>query len=121
ACRLRPAAALRAGCGGGAFPAGTGFQWRDVTVDYAFENNPLATTHRAGLTLHFGATTEENRLAHQRAEDAKVEQRLAEGFRERQAAQGKGVMGRAGEARARGGYGEAAAPRAAGGTRRPRN
>ncbi len=100
--RLHPAAALRVGVRDGALTAGTGFQWRDLSVSYAFENNPLAEGHRAGITYRFGATTDESRLAHLRREDERVEARMNEAFRRRQSEQVAGLLENAAGARARG-------------------
>ncbi|HUK61857.1 MAG TPA: PorV/PorQ family protein, partial [Dongiaceae bacterium] len=100
--RVFPAAAIRFGVHHGTLTAGTGFQWRDLSLDYAFEDNALAPTHRAGVSFRFGATTGESRLAEERREDQRIEQRLAEGFRQRQADQVAGLVKTAADARARG-------------------
>jgi tetratricopeptide (TPR) repeat protein len=105
--RMAPAAALRVGLDDGTLTAGTGLGWHDLSVDYAFESNALSVAHRAGLTLRFGASTEESRLAHARREDALIERRLTEAFHQRQADQVAGLLERAGEARSRGDFDEA--------------
>ena len=83
---LRPlgGVALRAGFADAGASAGAGFRWRDITVDYAFHDGLLTTTHRAGVTLHFGATVSDSRLAAERAEDEAVQRRVGETFRLRQ-------------------------------------
>lgn len=105
--RFRPAAALRVGSNGGLLTAGTGIQWRQLSLDYAFEDNPIAPSHRVGLSFLFGATLEERRTNARRVEDAAVEQRLTDAFRQRQDAQIDGLLERAEQARAHGDYDEA--------------
>lgn len=102
--RLFPAAALRFGINDRVLTAGTGFKMGGLTLDYAFEDAPLAPAHRAGITLAFGATTSDSRLAHQRQEDAKVERRLAEAFRQRQAEQVADLIRRVADARDHGDF-----------------
>jgi tetratricopeptide (TPR) repeat protein len=99
-----PAASLRLGLDGGMLTAGTGVRWRDLVLDYAFEDNALEPAHRAGVTLRFGSTTDESRIAYRKREDANVERRLAEAFRQRQAEQVTELLKRATEARARGDF-----------------
>ncbi|MGH7724331.1 MAG: PorV/PorQ family protein, partial [Candidatus Eiseniibacteriota bacterium] len=105
--RLHPAAAMRLGMNDGMFTAGVGLQLRDVSVEYAFENQEIATSHRAGVRFQFGATTEESRLAELRREDEQVERRLAEAFQERQKEQVAGMLERANAAQVRGELDEA--------------
>ena len=100
--RAFPGAALRVGLNDGVITAGTGLKLHGVTLDYAFEDNPLSPSHRAGVTLQFGQTTSESRIAYRRNEDAKVESKLAEAFRQRQVEQVAELIKRATDARAHG-------------------
>lgn len=99
---IHPSAALRFGVNDGTLTAGAGLRWRDLAFEYAFENAPLSATHRAGLTLHFGQTTEASRLAHLHSEDEAIDRRLAQAFQEQQAERVAQLLTRAREARASG-------------------
>jgi tetratricopeptide (TPR) repeat protein len=79
--------ALRAGLNGSVFTAGSGLLWRNLSLDYTFEDNPIATAHRVGVSLRLGPTVDERRLAARRAEDEALERRLAEAFQQRQTRQ----------------------------------
>jgi len=97
-----PMFALRAGVNSGALTAGTGIHWGLATLDYAFEDAPLGATHRAGLTLHFGRTTAEARDAAVRADEERLQARLAEVDRARQEERSAALLARAATARSRG-------------------
>jgi tetratricopeptide (TPR) repeat protein len=58
--------------------------WRGWAVDYVFEDNELASIHRMGLSVHFGATVEERRLAAIREAEEALQARLAEEYDRRQ-------------------------------------
>ncbi len=88
----------------GKFTAGTGLKVHGVTLDYAFEDAPLAPAHRAGITMQFGSTTTDSRVAYRQGEDAKVEHRLAEAFRQRQDAQVADLLKRAADGQQSGDY-----------------
>jgi tetratricopeptide (TPR) repeat protein len=105
----RPVAALalRAGSDGGVLTAGAGVCWKDLTVEYAFRDNPIATEHRVGLTLGFGRTVEQSRGAARAAEDAALQRRLAEVSRARQDEQVAALLERAADARRQGFYDDA--------------
>ena len=75
--------AMRMGVNHGTLAAGTGIRWRDLTVDYMFEDNALESVHRIGLVLTFGPTTEESRLAHLVAEEEDLQSRLNQAFEQR--------------------------------------
>jgi tetratricopeptide (TPR) repeat protein len=105
--QLHAAAALRAGWSNGHLTAGTGLRWRDLALDYAFEDGTLASAHRVGVTFFFGSTVEQSRLAARRAEDEAIQRRLAEGFRQRQAEQVTALLRRAEEAMQAGRYDDA--------------
>jgi tetratricopeptide (TPR) repeat protein len=75
--------AMRMGVNHGTLAAGTGVRWRDLTVDYMFEDNALESVHRVGLVLTFGPTTEESRLAHLVAEEEDLQSRLNQAFERR--------------------------------------
>jgi tetratricopeptide (TPR) repeat protein len=64
--------ALRVGTNAGDLAAGAGVRWRDVTLDYTFEDNRLESVHRVGVGLAFGATTEESRRAAMAREEARL-------------------------------------------------
>lgn len=90
-----PVLALRGGSSGGTFTAGVGVRWRGVAVDYAFEDVELDDVHRVGVSIAFGASTADRRLAHERAEEETFRARLAESFATRQQEQVEELEGRA--------------------------
>jgi tetratricopeptide (TPR) repeat protein len=94
--------AVRAGAEGRGMAAGTSVRWHDVSIDYAFQDAPLAAEHRVGLSFQFGATVEASRATALRREDEALQHRLTKAFRERQTQQVAGLMARAREARGRG-------------------
>jgi len=100
--RPLPAAALLVGTRAGALTAGTTFRWHDLTVSYAFEDNPLGESHRAGIRYGFGLTTDASRERHRRREDERLEARLGDAFRSRQAEQVSGLLAQARAAREQG-------------------
>jgi len=77
---LQEMLALRLGLNAGDLAAGAGFVWRQVAVDYAFEDNTIASVHRIGVTVAFGPTIEESRLAAVEREEARLEAQLNEAF-----------------------------------------
>lgn len=85
--RVHPLLALRAGLRKGGMTAGTGVQWRDLSMDYAFESNPLGDVHRIGFTYSFGPTVSESRVAALRAEEEAVQERMNGAFQVRQGEQ----------------------------------
>ena len=101
-CRIGTALALRAGVNDGTLSAGTGLRWRDVTIDYAVQENPLATEHRVGLSYLFGASVDDSREAARQKEDELLERKLADAFRKRQDQQVAALLARAREDRAQG-------------------
>lgn len=105
--RLRGTLALRAGYDGLKTTAGTGIRWRDVSFDYAYENNRLEDVHRVGASFRYGMSVEESRLAAQRAVEAAIETRLAEEFERRQAEQISALVARVETARDERRYDEA--------------
>ena len=96
--RLHDLATLRGGLNGGMLTVGTGLRWGGVTLDYEFENNPLAAAHRLGVCVRMGRTVAESRLAARRAEDEALEKRMADVFQQRQAEQVQGLLEQAGAA-----------------------
>lgn len=110
--RVHPLLALRGGWNGDSFTAGAGVQWRGTSFDYAFEDNPIATVHRFGLTLGFGATVAERRDAARLAEETEFSRRLDELFASREAARLAELLDR-GEALLREGRRDEAADAAA--------
>lgn len=90
--RMHPLFALRGGMDNGMPTAGVGLAWHGVALDYLFADGSLGEVHRIGLSLRFGGTTEERRLAAMRAQEAKIEQRLAEAYQARQAERGEELL-----------------------------
>ncbi len=86
--RLLDLFALRVGVRDGLLTAGTQVSWRDLAVDYAFEDNVIEAVHRVGVSLRFGATVAERRLATETARELEVQARVARvvGEREQQRA-----------------------------------
>lgn len=105
--RFMNLAALRAGMNGDVLSAGTGMQWRNLSLDYTFENNPIATAHRVGVSLRLGPSVEEARVAARRAEDEALERRLSEVFQQRQARQIEELMQRGNKSRTSGQFDDA--------------
>jgi tetratricopeptide (TPR) repeat protein len=105
--RLHPMLALRAGVSNGSLTAGTGLRWRDLSVDYVYENHEVDPVHRLGLAYAFGPTVTESREAALRAEEEATQSRLAEAFQKRQAEQIASLLSRAEERRGEKRYDEA--------------
>lgn len=72
--------ALRAGLNQGRFVAGAGLYWREMGVDYQFEDHPTEFFHRFGVSLKFGRTRQEARRLAIAAEEAQLQQRLNAAF-----------------------------------------
>ncbi len=72
--------ALRLGWGYDRLGAGAGLRWRDLRVDYVFEDSPIEPVHRFGLSLRFGMDVHAQRQAALDAEDAALQKRLDEVF-----------------------------------------
>jgi len=102
-----PQFALRGGINHGALAAGVGFNWRDITIDYAFENASLEPVHRVEMSLGFGRSVQQSRAAALRADEDKLQARLDEAFQNRQSAQVASLLERAKERRAAGAFEEA--------------
>ncbi len=79
-----PALAVRVGTNQSRLVAGAGFHWRDIGVDYQFEDSPLEAIHRFGLSLKFGKSTEESRQIALATEEQELKQRLDEAFASKQ-------------------------------------
>jgi len=73
--------ALRAGSNDGMFTGGAGLRWRDVNVDYAFEDNVLATVHRFGVGIAFGPTAAARQQAALDRHQNELNAHLADAFR----------------------------------------
>jgi tetratricopeptide (TPR) repeat protein len=104
--RLHPLLALRGGASNGVLTAGTGVCWRDLAVDYAMEDAELGVVHRLGVSLTFGATTEENHLAHVRRQEEALQARLEEAYARRQQERVGELLSGAEKARASGRWDE---------------
>jgi tetratricopeptide (TPR) repeat protein len=105
--RPHPQLDLRAGLDDGGIRAGTALHLGQATVDYAFEDNPIGSGHRAGLTWRFGLPLDEQRAAFERAEEEKAQARFAEIYRSRQAERVAELVERARSERAAGRFDEA--------------
>jgi len=85
----REQAALRLGVLSGSLTAGLGLRWRDVVVDFAFEDHPLGSVKRIGVSFLHGAPVGEVReAALARAAEARrlqLERAFAESERARRA------------------------------------
>ncbi|HYJ31763.1 MAG TPA: hypothetical protein VE326_00955 [Candidatus Binatia bacterium] len=103
----RPYLSVRAGMNGDALTAGAGFRVRGIALDYAFEDRPYESIHRLGLAYAFGPTTAERRDAALRAEDEKLQARLAETFQRAQGEKIQALLARAEESRAAAAYPDA--------------
>ncbi|MFH1844932.1 MAG: PorV/PorQ family protein [bacterium] len=99
--------AFRGGLNDGHLTAGSGIRWRDVQVDYVFEDNELASVHRFGLGFKFGPSVMESRLAARRAEEEALQTRLAEAFEVRNRSRVEGLVAEARSARTERRYDEA--------------
>lgn len=105
--RVHPLVSLRTGLSAMGPTAGMRTSWRGMAIDYAFEDNDLASIHRVGLTVSFGATVEERRLAALHAEEEALQARLGEEFERKQAERTTTLMAQADEARSQSRYDDA--------------
>ena len=99
-----PLLSLRGGMTGRVGTAGAGIRWQSWSLDYAFENEALSPVHRVGLSYAFGPTVAEGRTASLRAEEERVQTRLAKAFQEVQSERVDQLLARAAEARSQGRY-----------------
>lgn len=106
--RPHPWFALRTGMNGGALTAGTALRVKNAEIEYAFEDQSIGPTHRAGLTFRFGPTVSDARANAARAEEDRLNARLAGIEKQRDAERLETLLGRADESRARGDLDEAA-------------
>jgi tetratricopeptide (TPR) repeat protein len=72
--------ALRAGLNQGRFVAGAGVYWREMGVDYQFEDHPTEFFHRFGVSLKFGKTRQEAQRLAVAAEEEQLQRRLNAAF-----------------------------------------
>jgi tetratricopeptide (TPR) repeat protein len=105
--RMHPMLAVRTGLDDGTLTAGTGLRWGRAALDYAFEDEPIGASHHVGLSYHFGSTVADAGAAAQRAEEERLERRLAELDRGRQSERLTTLLARAEEARQAGRYDDA--------------
>lgn len=94
--------ALRGGYGYGRLHAGAELRWRDLGVDYVFEDNALEAVHRVGVSFRFGADVNEHRQAAAQARDDALQAQLDSAFAERQRAQVEDLLAAATAAREEG-------------------
>jgi len=99
-----PLISLRAGWGAGSAVAGLGVRWRRATLDYAFEDAALSPIHRVGISLALGSSMAEQRAASLRAEEDRIQARLAEAFDRAQQERVDTLLAHAEEARGGGRY-----------------
>jgi tetratricopeptide (TPR) repeat protein len=92
---FHPMLTLRVGANDGMFTAGSGIGWRGVTLNYAYETNPLGNVHRMGLAFSFGPTVEQRRCAAIEARENELQARLAEAFEKRQNERISGLLAEA--------------------------
>jgi tetratricopeptide (TPR) repeat protein len=89
---------LRGGWNAGALAAGSGLQLGRIGLDYTFEDRPLGAAHRAAVTLRFGGSVSEARVAATQAEEERLRDRLVEFDRQRMAARTQELLTRAQDA-----------------------
>ena len=75
-------AALRLGLMAGALTAGFGVRWRDVSVDFAFEDNVLGSIKRIGVSLWHGRPVDEIRDAARARAEADRRRQIEAAFAE---------------------------------------
>ena len=75
-------AAVRVGLLAGSFTAGLGVRWRDVAVDFAFEDHRFGSVERIGLTLLHGPSVREMRDTALARAEAERRRRVAEVYAE---------------------------------------
>jgi len=92
---------VRMGVNDGMFTAGTGIKWKDIAVDYTFENNAIDPVNRVGISFSFGGTVEEGRLAAFEAEEKAIQTKLSAAFEQRQEERIRMLLQDADEARLR--------------------
>ncbi len=90
--QLEDMLALRVGSFAGTLTAGTSVRWRGLGVDYQFEDNPLGSIHRFGLSVAFGPTVAESEHAARLAESNALQSRLDAAFVKRTQNQADRVM-----------------------------
>ena len=78
--RLLGMLAVRAGSNAGDLAAGAGVRWRNLTVNYAFEDNPLESVHRFGVGVALGTSVTERRQAALQRQEEDLRQRLDRAF-----------------------------------------
>jgi tetratricopeptide (TPR) repeat protein len=78
----RDLAAVRVGLLAGSFTAGLGVRWRDVAVDFAFEDHRFGSVERIGLTLLHGPSVREMRDTALARAEAERRRRVAEVYAE---------------------------------------
>ena len=106
--RYRDLAALRLGTLHGNLTAGFGAAWRDYRVDVAFEDNPLGSITRFGVTVRRGVSVAEQRRTALRRREEERRRALEAAFRESQRRQLAELLDQAAAARDAGDYEEAA-------------
>ncbi len=75
-----PALAVRAGINQNRFVAGTGFGWRDIGIDYQFEDHSSGYFHRFGVSMKFGNSRDESQRLAIDNQEKEFQTRLASVF-----------------------------------------
>ncbi len=104
---VTPLLRLRGGWNAGALAAGSGLQLGRLGLDYTFEDRPLGAAHRAAVTLRFGGSVAEARVAATQVEEERLRARLVEFDRQRTAARTQELITRGQDAAAAGRFDEA--------------
>ncbi len=105
--RVHPLLSLRAGLKDQGITAGAGIEWRDLSFDYTYEDQPLGAVQWIGVSHRIGLSVPERRLAAQKAEEASIQARLEESFQRRQVERIEDLLRGAEVARAQGNLDEA--------------
>ena len=72
--------ALRVGSNNGTLAAGLGLSWKDVGVNYTFEDNVLGSVNRVGIQLAFGLSVQESRQLALQSEEEDLQRRMNAAF-----------------------------------------
>src|SRR4029079_19092850 len=75
--------------------------------DYVYQDNPVAAEHRMGIAYAFGRDVDEARAAALKKEDDRLQARLKDVYRQRQASQLAGLLARSDSARTAGRFDDA--------------
>jgi len=105
--RPHPLLSLRTGLKGEGLTAGAGIAWRNLSLDYAYENQPLGAAQWIGVSRRIGPSVPERRQAAQAKQERAAQARLDEAFQRRQVERINDLLVRAEEAHLQGDLDEA--------------